>query len=234
MRKFEIAQSGSIFLDEIGSLSISLQQKLLRVLQEREFERVGGNEQLTVNARFIAATNINLETEVDRGTFRKDLFYRLNVVTIHIPPLRERLDDIPLLANYFLYKYAAQIKKPVFGFSDEALSILGSLLYAGNVRQLENIIERAVIFTKGDVIFPDALPEHHYNEKMKTFGLPMVSSRFKKARDHILFMFESQFVREQLTKHRGNVSEAAKESGMTRQNFQRLMQKFKIQANKFR
>ncbi len=232
--KFEIAGRGTIFLDEIGTLPSSLQQKLLRVLQERECERVGGNESYHIDARFVAATNVDLEAEVSKKRFREDLFFRLHVVAIHLPPLRERKDDIPLLAGYFLKKYAERIKKQIKGFSDETMQLLLRYSYPGNIRQLENIIERAVIFSKGEMIQPENLQEKMTANASGLKVLPIVSSVFGESRHHILEMFEKQFVIEQLKKHRGNVTVAARESKMTRQNFQRLMKKFKISAEHFR
>jgi transcriptional regulator with PAS, ATPase and Fis domain len=232
--KFEIAGKGSIFLDEIGSLPASLQQKLLRAIQEREFERVGGNEKLTVGARFIAATNVDLEAAVQNQSFRKDLFFRLNVITLHLPPLRHRSEDLPLLADYFLKKYSERIKKPVRGFSSEAMSMLMSHPYPGNVRQLENIIERAVIFSKGNVILPADLADLSAPKASQDIRFPITSTVFSKSRDSVLSAFEVQFVRHLLTRHRGNVTDAAKESKMTRQNFQRLMKKHNVRSEEFR
>jgi two-component system response regulator AtoC len=232
--KFEVAGRGTIFLDEIGSLPSSLQQKLLRALQEREFERVGGNEKITIQARFIAATNEDLDAAVKSQMFRKDLFFRLNVVSIHLPPLRERLEDLPLLANYFLRKYSERIKKTVKGFSSEAMALLVTHSYPGNVRQLENIVERAVIFTKGEVILPDALSDPLTPKAKEEAGMSIVSPVFSKSREHVLGEFEAQFIRHALSKHRGNVTEAAKESKMTRQNFQRLLKKHGIRSDQFR
>ncbi len=232
--KFEIAGKGTIFLDEIGSLPSSFQQKLLRALQEREFERVGGNEKRTIEARFIAATNVDLEAEVEHHAFRKDLFFRLNVVAIHLPPLRRRADDIPLLANHFLKKYSERFKRPVRGFSPEAMAMLVSRPYPGNVRQLENILERAVIFGKGDVVMPDDLSVSSTSGAGENVQLSIKSTIFSESREHILNIFEEQFVRSLLTKHGGNVTEAAKESKMTRQNFQRLMKKFDVKSESFR
>jgi two-component system response regulator AtoC len=232
--KFEIAHRGTIFLDEIGNLSLSLQQKLLRVLQEREFERLGGNTPIHVDARFIAATNRNIESEVEQGNFREDLFFRLNVVAIHLPPLRERKDDIPLLANYFLAKYKNEIKRSVKGFFHEAMALLQSYSYPGNVRELENLIERAVMLTKGEAILPEVLREMFVTASTKPTPLPVVSPVFSKSRDHVLRLFEKQFLIELLKKHHGNVTAAAKASKMTRQNFQRLMKKHKIRAETFR
>ncbi|MEK6571366.1 MAG: sigma-54 dependent transcriptional regulator [Bacteroidota bacterium] len=232
--KFEVARGGTIFLDEIGNLSPHLQQKLLRVLQEREFERVGGNEPIHVEGRFIAATNQDIEREVKNGNFREDLFYRLNVVAMHVPPLRERKEDLPLLANYFLSRYNDRLKKAVKGFSDEAMALLQAYTYPGNVRELENLTERAVMLTRGEVIMPDALSEMVASDSGKAVSLPVVSPAFSKSRDHVINMFEKQFLVEQLRRHRGNVTAAAKASKMTRQNFQRLMNKHKLRAEPFR
>jgi DNA-binding NtrC family response regulator len=232
--KFEMAHGGTILLDEVGSLSLGLQQKLLRAVQEREFERLGGNEKIAVAARFVAATNGDLEAEVQKGVFRKDLFFRLNVVTIQLPPLRDRKEDIPILANYFLKKYSDRLKKRLLGFSSEAMSQLTKHQFPGNVRQLENIVERAVIFTKGEVVLADSLQEPSSQKPSLASQFPMVSPVFSKARDHYLELFEAEFVRETLKSHKGNVSNAAKSSGMTRQNFQRLMKKFKIHSEQFR
>jgi len=232
--KFEIAQRGTIFLDEIGDLSSSFQQKLLRVLQEREFERVGGNEIIKVEGRFITATNRDIEHDVKQGKFRKDLFYRFNVVTIQLPPLRERKVDVSLLANYFLSRYNIQLKKSIKGFSNEAMSLLQSYTYPGNVRELENLIERAVMLTKGDFILPEVLKDVVDPASRMGAPLPIGGSTFKKSRAHILSIFEKQYVLDQLNKHHGNVTASAKASGMTRQNFQRLMTRNKISAGRFR
>ena len=232
--KFEVAQGGTIFLDEIGDLSASFQQKLLRVLQEREFERVGGNEIIHVEGRFITATNRDIEYDVKQGKFRKDLFYRFNVVTIPLPPLRERKGDVPLLANYFLSRYNIQLKKNVKGFSNESMSLLVSYPYPGNVRELENLIERAVMLTKGDLILPEVFKDVLDTASRKGASLPITGSTFSRSRAHILAMFEKQYVLEQLNKHHGNVTASAKASGMTRQNFQRIMTRNKISAGKFR
>ena len=231
--KFELAGRGTIFLDEIGSLSYHLQQKLLRVLQEREMERVGGNVAVPVEARFIAATNQDLAASVRSKTFREDLFFRLNVAVIHLPPLRERREDIPILAGHFLSKYNDQLKKSISGFSRDALKTLRSYAYPGNVRELENLIERAAMLTKGALVLPDAFGEMVASSP-PSLPLPMISPVFSKSRTHVLALFERQFVVEQLSKHRGNVTAAARKSKMTRQNFQRLMKKHKISAPPFR
>jgi two-component system NtrC family response regulator len=156
--KFELADKGTIFLDEIGDIPLLLQSKLLRVIQEREIERLGGTHPIKVDVRIIAATNRNLEEEVRKGTFREDLYYRLNVVNIVVPPLRERKEDIPLLLDFFLKKYNVKHKKNIKGLTREARDVLVRYDYPGNVRELENIVERAVVLTRGDHISSEDLP----------------------------------------------------------------------------
>ncbi|HSN28305.1 MAG TPA: sigma-54 dependent transcriptional regulator [Kofleriaceae bacterium] len=156
--RFEIASGGTLFLDEIGEISPSIQVKLLRFLQEHEFERVGGTDTIKVDVRVIAATNRNLQTEVAAGRFREDLYYRLNVVAIEVPPLRERPDDITSLAYFFLQRYASENGKTIEGFSPDALAIMRTYDWPGNVRELENAVERAVVLTTGSQIEPRALP----------------------------------------------------------------------------
>ena len=156
--RFELADGGSLFLDEIGDLSPALQVKLLRVLQEREFERVGSSRPITVNVRVLAATHRDLETLVRDGRFRDDLYYRMNVVTIALPPLRERREDIPVLIDHFLRSFAAKNNKPVRGLTREAREAILRYDYPGNVRELENLIERAVVLTRDDVIDLSDLP----------------------------------------------------------------------------
>jgi len=158
--RFELAHGGTIFLDEIGEVSPPTQIFLLRVLQDHRFERVGGEETLEVDVRVIAATNKNLMEEMKKGTFREDLYYRLNVIPIFVPPLRERKDDIPLLTSHFLKRLSREKEKAISGFSPEVMEIFLAHSWPGNVRELENIIEHAVIIAKQDKIFPKDLP--HY------------------------------------------------------------------------
>jgi two-component system NtrC family response regulator len=168
--KFEVANKGTVFLDEIGDVPLSLQPKLLRVLQEREIERLGGLHPIKVDVRIIAATNKNLEEEVRQGRFREDLFYRLNIVQIEIPPLRERKEDIPLLLDFFLKKFDERHKKQIKGFSREARDALIKHDYPGNVRELENIVERAVVLSRGEYITREDLSIFGPAEALPTDG----------------------------------------------------------------
>jgi transcriptional regulator with PAS, ATPase and Fis domain len=156
--RFELAHTGTIFLDEIGDISPATQLMLLRFLQERRFERVGGEQTIEVDVRVIAATNKNLQEGMERGSFRNDLFYRLNVIPIQIPPLRERVEDIPILGMDFLERVSKKIGKPMRGFSSEAMEVLTRYAWPGNVRELENVLERTAILAKGSEIDATDLP----------------------------------------------------------------------------
>ncbi len=167
--KFEYADGGTVFLDEISTLPLHLQIKLLRVLQERSFERVGGNEQIKVNIRIIAATNTSLEDAVSRGTFREDLYYRLKVVPIELPPLRERKEDIPLLVQYFMELHSKECRKDIKGIAPDVLGVLQDYHWPGNVRELENLIERLVVLAKnGEEISIDELPSGVFSQGVRT------------------------------------------------------------------
>ena len=156
--RFELADGGTLFLDELGEMSPQVQVKLLRVLQEGEFERVGGTQTIKVDVRIVAATNKDLKAEVDGGRFREDLYYRLNVISLTLPPLRDRRDDIPLLAQHFLTRYAEKNQKRITGMARETLQALMAWRWSGNVRELENCIERAVVLSRGDTIMLEDLP----------------------------------------------------------------------------
>ena len=155
--KFEIADGGTVFLDEVGDMDMALQAKLLRFLQQKTFERLGGTKQISVDVRVIAATNIDLKEAIKEKSFREDLYYRLSVFPIRIPPLRERRDDVPMLAEYFITKYCAEMKKPVKKIAKEALKLMDRYHWPGNVRELENTIERAIILCEGRFITPEHL-----------------------------------------------------------------------------
>jgi len=162
--KLEVADGGTVFLDEIGELAPALQAKLLRVLQEREFERVGGTRPIKLNIRLVAATNRNLKEASQKGTFREDLYYRLNVVSVRMPALRDRREDIPILANFFAKKFAEKVNRQVTGISPAARACLMQYDWPGNVRELENAIERAVVLGLTEEILPEDLPESMVEE----------------------------------------------------------------------
>src|SRR5690606_32346961 len=156
--RFELASGGTLFLDEIGSIPLETQVKLLRALQEGEFERVGGVRTLKVDVRLVAATNTDLKKQTEEGSFREDLFYRLNVVAVRLPALRERVGDIPLLVDHFVQKYNQRLGKSLTGLNAEALALLSAYHWPGNVRELENVLERAILFADGDRVFAEHLP----------------------------------------------------------------------------
>jgi len=231
----EKAGNGTIFLDEIGDLSLHLQQKLLRVIQEREISRVGSTDILPIKARFIAATNHNLEKEVNTGNFRKDLYYRLNVMVLDIPTLRERGVDIALLANFFLDRFNKKLRKNIKIISNPILSFLNDYSFPGNVRELENMIERAVILEQGDVLSFYSFENIFQHHQKKTSLPPQLSSTtYQAARSAWLAEFEKRFVKERLKTHQGNVTAAAQEARIKRQSFQRLLKKHNIRSKDFK
>lgn len=185
--RFELADGGTLFLDELAEMSLKVQVKLLRVLEKGEFERVGGEKTIKVDVRCIAATNRILEEEVSEGRFREDLFYRLNVISIQMPPLRERKDDIPILSNYFAVKYAKKYKKEIKGFDQAAIKALCFYHWQGNIRELENTIERAVVLCKSDTISVDHLPESIMpdNEYIPVIKIP-IGTTLKEAEKEII------------------------------------------------
>ena len=175
--RFEMADTGSLFLDEIGEINQNVQIKILRVLQERKFERVGGESTLDVDVRFIAATNKDLKVEIEEGRFREDLYYRLNVVNIHVPPLRERREDIPLLAATFLHEFSQENAKEIEGFETRAKQALFAYDWPGNVRELRNCIESAVVMTSGRfIVMEDLPPGPRSTQEKKEIHIPALSS----------------------------------------------------------
>jgi len=228
----EEADGGTLFLDEIVEMSPALQVKLLRVLQEKTFRRVGGTEDITVDVRLIAATNRDLKEAIARGMFREDLYWRLNVIPIHLPPLRERKDDIPLLADHFLKKHARSLGKAAPQISAEGFKALIHHDWPGNVRELEHVIERALILGQGRTLtpkdlFPSDLPDLH--PPISDGVLP-----YREARRKALDTFVKTYVVSALQRTRGNVTKAAKESGLKRQSFQQLMRQAGIRSDNYR
>lgn len=214
--RFEMANGGTLFLDEIGDISPSIQIKLLRVLQEKEFERVGGTHTIKVDIRLITATNKDLESEVQAGKFREDLYYRLNVIPIFMPSLRERKEDVPLLANYFLLKSAKENKKNVKFFSVEALDYLSNYSWPGNVRELENAIERAVVLCKGDTLTPELFPIPGIKKKpTQNSSSGMDAVDLNQPLPDAVSAVEKKMIQEALNQTKGNQRKAAQVLGIT-------------------
>lgn len=229
MRKgrFEMADGGTIFLDEIGELTLAMQAKLLRVLQLKTFERVGGNKPVKVDVRIIAATNRNLPEMVDKGTFREDLYYRLNVFPILVPPLRERGSDVITLADHFVMSFAKENNKNVKRISSPAINMLMSYHWPGNVRELENVIERSVLLADDDVIHSYNLPPslQTSTESGTSFGVSLESK---------LHSVEYEMIVEALKNSNGHIGEAARELGLTRRSLGVRMDRYDITYKSFR
>ena len=206
--KFELADKGTLFLDEIGDIPPAIQVKLLRVLQEREFERLGGTKTLKVDVRLIAATNRDLRAALEDGTFREDLYYRLNVVAIDIPPLRERKEDIPALASFFLDRFARASAKPIRQITPAAVNLLMSFHWPGNVRELENTIERAVTLSSGSTL--DTADIHLDQRSLASPAAPVLPEGMT------LEKWEQEIIREALRHANGNKSQAARALGLSR------------------
>lgn len=223
----ELAHTGTLFLDEIGELSPALQAKLLRTLQERELRRLGGDRVIPVDIRVIAATSRDLRAEIANKNFREELYYRLNVVAVQLPALRDRREDIPLLANHFLQMFARQHERAVNSLSSEVTQFFLTYGWPGNVRELQNVIQHAVLLSDGESIECSDLPE--YLQAVCPSDLSFQNMREKQAAT-----VEKSFLVELLRRHRGNVSEAAAEARMTRKMIYRLMQKFAIDVEDFR
>jgi len=224
---------GTLFLDEIGDIPLPLQAKLLRVLQERSFERVGGSHPINVDVRIITATNRELKDEVDAGHFREDLYYRLNVLHIHLPPLRERADDIPMLTDHFINKFAKMLKKPNLRISGEALRYLVGLPWEGNVRELENTIERAAILCSGDVIQKeDVHPDTPVNKKGGNWSPDVDFEKFippDLPLPEILSGVEEEMVKRALEEAHYVQARAAESLGITKSLLQYKMKKYNLQ-----
>ena len=247
--KFEIAKGGTLFLDEIGDMELALQAKILRVLQNKDFYRVGGKEVLEADVRIIAATNKNLEEQMEQKRFREDLFHRLNVINIFIPPLRDRMEDVTLLANHFLNKHATDLSQGEIYLSSETIKILNSYSWRGNIRELENVIKRAVVLARTGPILSEHLPDHIISEDFKgaeTDGL--LNNRFKQLireyllknqetqdghiYEKIIQLVERQLFEITLEKHSGKQVSVAKTLGINRNTLKRKIDAMKIEIKK--
>jgi len=224
--KLEIADGGTVFLDEIGELSLALQVKLLRFLQEREIERVGGRKAIKLDVRVIAATNRELKAAIASGEFREDLYFRLSVVSIDVPPLRNRGDDVLLMANYFLREYGIELKRPDLSFSKQSVRALRSYSWPGNVRELQNKVRRAIIMGRGKLIQPEDLDLVPVGESMTDWN----QKTLKEVRDSA----EKQALIASLRRSMGNISKAAKDIGVSRPTFHDLLKKHGVNASDFK
>jgi len=222
--RFELANEGTLFLDEIGEINQNVQIKILRVLQDKKFERVGGEETLEVDVRVIAATNRNLKAEIEKGAFREDLYYRLNVVNIHVPPLRERKDDIPLLAGAFLREFSEENGKNIDGFDNKVRAAFFAYEWPGNVRELRNCAESAVVMARGSQITPEDLPPGVRDaQEEKTIRIPPGSS---------LAQAEKILIRDTLAAQGGNKSRTAEVLGIGRKTLYQKLQEYSIDGGK--
>jgi DNA-binding NtrC family response regulator len=229
---FKMADQGTIFLDEVGDLPPLSQVKLLRALQEGEIKPVGTNETRRVDVRVLAATNVDLRTKIAAGKFREDLYYRLNVICIELPPLRKRRDDIAILAHHFLRKYAARQGREVVKISDEAMRVLRAQNWPGNVRELENAMEHALVYCREDTILPQHLPQGRHSvapvtseESDGELGVSLSDDLadlpYREAKQRALTMFDEAYFSAILRRTGGNISEAARQAGLDRSNFRR-------------
>lgn len=223
--KFELAHRGTIFLDEIGEMSLNLQAKLLRVLQEREFERLGGTETIKVDVRIIAATNKDLKKCIEEGTFREDLYYRLNVVDIYLPPLRERKEDIPVLIDYMIKIFSAEYNKQIIGFTEQAMKLLMEYNWPGNVRELKNVCERAVLMSTGPYLTPDDLPFRIQKSSRRFSWLAELSGESFKEK---VAEVEREIILRALEEHNWNRSAAAQALKMNRSSLYMKMKELGI------
>lgn len=223
--KFELADKGTIFLDEIGNISEAMQVKILRVLQEGELTRVGGNDLVHVNVRIIAATNIDLENAVKEKKFREDLFYRINVIPIELPSLRERKGDIPLLANYFLEYYREQIGKDVRTIGKEAMNSMIKYNWPGNIRELRNLIERAVILAKGKEIMSIDIPSLKRDRASENTGVQL---------KEWVRVYERDYLSKILKQYKGNLSLTAEHSGIDTRTLYRKMKEYNLQKEDYK
>jgi two-component system response regulator AtoC len=227
--KFELARFGTVFLDEISEMSLNLQAKLLRVLQEMEFERVGGKDRIRVNARIIAATNKDLKTMVKENRFRDDLYYRLNIVSIRIPPLRERREDIIPLVDYLLAKINKDLHKKVIGVSDDIMKVFMAYRWPGNIRELENLLVRAVVVAKGQILghgdFPELIEERRDDDKYQDVGRGIETSGKLMTLDEVEERYIRKILKDNIDLNKGEVCEVL---GISRPTLERKLEKYGI------
>jgi two-component system nitrogen regulation response regulator NtrX len=227
--KFDLANEGTIFLDEIADMSLKTQAKILRILQEQKFERVGGSEMIFIDVRVIAATNRDLQEEIQKGKFREDLYYRLNVIPLVAPPLRERKNDIPLLVNHFIQEFCLENHKEPKKVSPEAVELLTTYSWPGNVRELKNLVERMVIMTRGAAIETKDVPEPIRTQPKSQPEVPFFDyNLLKDARRE----FEKKFILKKLLENDENISKTAEVIGIERSNLHRKIKSYGIELRK--
>jgi DNA-binding NtrC family response regulator len=226
--RFEMADGGTLFLDEIGDISMGVQVKLLRVLQERQFERVGGSETLSVNVRLICATQKDLKEEILKGTFREDLYYRLNVVLVDLPPLRNRREDILLLADHFIDKFSKKMGKEISGLTEDARTLLLKYSFPGNIRELENMLERAIALIKGKAIQAEDLPDELCGQPS---SIQDVCQRIKGSKPLATAtkLFEKEYIQSVLEKTKGKKGQAAENLGISRKTLWEKIKELEIE-----
>lgn len=224
----ELADGGTLFLDEIGEMSLPLQAKLLRALEQQSFRRVGGTKEISVNVRLLSATNRNLEDAIARHEFREDLYYRINVIALRLPPLRERVQDIPLLARYFLDKFATRMGKAVKTISPRTMEFLQRYPWPGNVRELRNVMERAIALCESRVIMPGDLPDKLVKKQSSLASVPDTNLPFHRAKEQWIEAFEVKYLQELLQRHQGNITAAAQEADVDRKTIHRLLKKHRL------
>ena len=233
--KFEIAARGTIFLDEISTVTPSAQIKLLQVLQDGTFYRVGGEAVLKTDARFVAATNVNLKTLCDNGSFRNDLYYRLNVFPVEIPPLRERPEDIRLLADTFIKRLNLLLQRQITGIHPDVIAAMEAYDWPGNIRELENLMERAFILETGSKLTPERFPPELFRNSKKSAVLSIHTDLpLAEARHRAVTEFENQFIRRLLTKNNGRINKSAEDAGISTRQFHKIMLKHHIRKEDFK
>lgn len=232
--KFEYAEGGTLLLDEIGDTSPMMQLKLLRVLQEKEIQRVGSNETIKINVRILATTNKVLEDAITAGVFRSDLYYRLNVVRIHLPSLRERLEDVPLLVEHFLRNFCEKTGRKLRGIDPEVMNTLMDYDWPGNVRELANVIERAAVMSPGDRITSVELPAQSLAGHPGESGRFRTELPFKEGRQHVLAEYEKAYLTNCLRRYQGNIGKCAQSCGIDAKTFYRKLQEYGLDKRDFK
>ncbi len=231
---FQEADGGTIFLDEIGDISPAIQTKLLRVLQEKEIKPLGDARPIHVNVRIVASTNQDLKAKIRNREFREDVFYRLNVLPIHLPPLRERPEDIPVLADHLLQKHSAELNRPGKSISPELMSLFQRRHWEGNVREMENVIIRGILFSPHEVIDPADVGFQNDGSRLGLWDQSLQGLPYKQAKEATLRQFNHAYIGHLLSNCDGNVTQAARAMGMERQALQQIMRRYDIPADKYR